>query len=109
LCQGYPEARVGKVNAAVRSADHIVRAVETFALKPIHQHIEASIGMHTRDAAIAALAHDDAPLQIKRRAIAFARIFPRHLGLFTRRHAVQPVATQIDEIVTTPDVRLSVC
>jgi hypothetical protein len=44
--------------------------------------------MHTRDTAIAALTHDDAALQIKRRAIAFASIFPHYFGFLAGRKAV---------------------
>src|SRR5262249_40170359 len=53
LCQRHAETRVGKVNAAVRSAHHVVRAVQTLTLKAVHQHVDTPIGVHACDAAIA--------------------------------------------------------
>ena len=77
--------------------DHIVRAVETPAPVVVDQRLDFAVGGHARQAAVIALADDQAALQVEGRAVA-ADCRPDQLRLLAGDQAMQVVAAQIDKI-----------
>ncbi len=99
LREGHAQAGIGEVDAPVGAADDVVRAVEALALPAVHQDLAAAIARPARHPTVAALADDQPPLQVKRRAVALAGVVAYQLGRLAGRQPVQRALADVDESV----------
>src|SRR5690242_15713784 len=96
----HAEAGVCEIDAAVRSAEDIVRPVEALPFEAVNQHLgggELTVGRPARQPAVAALAEDQPALRVEGRAVALAGVLAEQFGRAARPDAVKLARPNVDK------------
>src|SRR5207237_9261463 len=95
----HPQPRIGEPDAAVRFADHIVRAVDPLALVAVHDDFAVRVVGPAGNPAVAAFTNDQPSLQVKGRAVALTGSGAHGFGLLPEPQTVKNAAADIGEII----------